>query len=272
MTTEHASLHGQVALVTGASTGIGRVLAEALARHGAAVAGMARGAERLEEAMAEVAAATSVRTLAVAADVSDAAQVDGAVARVGSELGRVDLLVNCAGLVDAAEVPAWEADERQWWDVVTSHVRGAQLLARAVVPLMLAQGSGRVVNLASSMGTRAEPDYSAYSVAKAAQMRLTECLAASLAGTGVHAFNIAPGLVETDMTRSMPRWDGFTDWTPPERVVELVLAAAAGTLDPWSGRFLRAGVDTPESARAVPVDGPARQLRLRGYGEGDPFA
>lgn len=272
MTTEVARpLAGQVAMVTGASTGIGRRLAEALANRGAAVAGLARGPERLAEAMGQIAEATGARTLAVATDVMDRSEVDAAVARVVDDLGPIDLLVNNAGLIDAAEVPVWAAEPDQWWAVVTSHVRGAQLTIRAVVPDMLDRGRGRVINLASGMGTRAEPDYSAYSVGKAGQIRLTEALAASLAGTGIYAFNIAPGLVQTDMTRSMPRWGADTSWTPPERVVDLVCAVAEGELDAWSGRFLRAGVDDPDDVRTVTPEGGARQLRLQSYGPADPW-
>jgi NAD(P)-dependent dehydrogenase (short-subunit alcohol dehydrogenase family) len=267
-----AELSGQIALVTGASTGIGRHLAEGLAERGVAVAGMARNEERLRKAMAEVAAATGARTLAVAADVTDRASVDAAVARVADELGRVDLLVNNAGLIDAAEVPVWEADADQWWEVIGSHIRGAQLMVRAVVPGMLARGHGRIVNLASGMSTKANRDYSAYSVAKTGLMRLTEALQLSLQGSGVHAFDVAPGVVDTPMTRSMEMWRDFEDWTPPERVVELVAAVAAGELDAWAGRFLRAGKDDLETVRGItPDDDAARQLRLRPYGDTDPL-
>jgi len=266
------ALSGQVALVTGASTGIGRHLAQGLVARGVAVAGLARNEQRLTAAMAEVAEASGVRTLAVAADVTDRAAVDAAVARVADELGRVDLLVNNAGVVDAAEVPVWEADPDQWWDVVTSHIRGAQLLARAVVPGMLARGHGRIVNLASGMSTRANRDYSAYSVAKTGLMRLTEALNLSLQGSGVMAFDVAPGVVDTPMTRSMAMWQGFTDWTPPDRVVELVSAIAAGEVDAWCGRFLRAGADDLETVRRLTPDGVARQLRLVPYGDDDPVA
>jgi NAD(P)-dependent dehydrogenase (short-subunit alcohol dehydrogenase family) len=265
-------LSGQVALVTGASTGIGRALAEGLAASGMAVAGMARNEERLTTAMTEVAGATGGRTLAVAADVTDRAAVDAAVARVADELGRVDLLVNNAGVVDAAEVPVWEADPDQWWDVVASHVRGAQLLVRAVVPGMLARGHGRVVNLASGMSIRANRDYSAYSVGKTGLMRLTEALDLSLQGSGVRAFDVAPGVVDTPMTRSMAMWRDFTDWTPPERVVELVAAIADGQLDAWAGRFVRAGKDDLETLRALTPEDAARQLRLTPYEADDPVA
>jgi NAD(P)-dependent dehydrogenase (short-subunit alcohol dehydrogenase family) len=265
-------LRGQVALVTGASTGIGRALVEGLAARGVAVAGLARDEQRLTAAMAEVAAASGVRTLTVAADVTDRGAVDAAVARVADELGRVDLLVNNAGTIDAEEVPVWEADPDQWWDVVASHVRGAQLLVRAVVPGMLARGHGRVVNLASGMGTRAHRDYSAYSVAKTGLMRLTEALDLSLQGSGVHAFDVAPGVVDTPMTRSMDMWRGFTDWTPPERAVELIVAIAAGELDAWAGRFVRAGRDDLDTLRSVMPQDAVRQLRLKPYGDDDPLA
>jgi NAD(P)-dependent dehydrogenase (short-subunit alcohol dehydrogenase family) len=264
-------LSRQVALVTGASTGIGRHLVEGLAARGMAVAGLARSEDRLVAAMAEVAQATGARTLAMAADVTDRAAVDRAVARVADELGRVDLLVNNAGVIDAAEVPVWEADPDQWWDVVAGHVRGAQLLVRAVVPGMLARGHGRVVNLASGMSTRANRDYSAYSVAKTGLLRLTEALTLSLQGSGLFAFDVAPGVVDTPMTRSMEMWRDFEDWTPPERVVDIVAAIAAGELDAWSGRFLRAGKDDLDTLRRLTPEGAARQLRLLPYGDGDPL-
>ena len=266
------AFRGQVALVTGASTGIGRHLVEGLAARGMAVAGLARNEERLRTAMVEVADATGARTLAVAADVTDRASVEAATGQVVAELGQVDLLVNNAGLIDEFEVPLWEADADQWWEVVSSHIRGAQLTIRTLVPWMVLRNRGRVVNIASGMSTRAYPDYSAYSVAKTGLMRLTESLATALEGSDVQAFDVAPGVVDTPMTRSMHMWQGFTDWTPPERVVEMVTAIAAGALDAWSGRLLSATTDDLEELRATTPAGAARQLRLRPYRDGDPFA
>ena len=267
-----ADLTGLVALVTGASVGIGRHLAEGLAARGAAVAGIARGGDRLRTAMAEVAAATGARTLAVAADVTDAAAVDAAVAAVSRELGTVGLLVNNAGLIDAAEVPLWDADPGQWWAVVESQVRGPFLLARAVLPGMVAAGGGRVVGLASGIGTRADPLYSAYSAGKTAQMRITESIDLAGAAHGVRAFDLAPGVVDTAMTRAMPMHAGRTEWSRPSDVVDLVVAIAAGELDAWSGRFVRAGVDTLDTLRATTPAGDARRLRLVPYGDADPLA
>ena len=261
-----------MALVTGASTGIGRHLAEGLAARGMAVAGVARGEERLRTAMAEVAEATGAPTLAVAADVTDRASVEAAVGRVREQLGPVDLLVNNAGLIDEFEVPLWEADPDQWWKVVASHLRGSFLMCRTVVPWMVLRNRGRVVNIASGMGVRGNADYSAYSVAKTGLMRLTESLSLALEGSDVRAFDVAPGVVDTPMTRAMHMWEGFTDWTPPEKVVGLVTAIAAGQLDQWSGRFLRAGADDLETLRTVTPEDAARRLRLRPYGDADPLA
>ncbi|SNR88545.1 SDR family NAD(P)-dependent oxidoreductase [Blastococcus mobilis] len=266
------ALAGQVALVTGASTGIGRHLVEGLAGRGMAVAGLARGGDRLTATMAEVAEATGARTLGVAADVTDRDAVASAVEQVVAELGQVDLLVNNAGLIDAAEEPLWEVDPDEWWEVVSSHIRGGFLLCRTVVPWMVLRNSGRIVDLASGMSVRARPEYSAYSVAKTGLMRMTEALTGALEGTGVRAFDVAPGVVDTPMTRSMPMWRGFEDWTPPEKVVELIAAIAAGELDAWSGRFLRAGADDLQHLCAVTPTGAARQLRLQPYGDDDPLA
>ncbi|MGR7024927.1 SDR family oxidoreductase [Geodermatophilus sp. URMC 62] len=265
-------LGGRVALVTGASAGIGRRLTEGLAVRGVTVVGVARGAERLTRAMAEVADATGKRTLAIPADVTDRTAVDAAVARAQEECGPIDLLVNNAGLIDAAEASLWDADPDQWWDVVASNVRGAFLVSRAVVPTMVARRSGTIVNLASGSGLRAKPEYSAYSVAKTGLMRFTEALAGSLAGTGVKVFDLAPGVVETDMTRSMAMWRGKTDWTDPELVVHWVVAMAQGQLDQWSGRFVHAAADRVDVlAHVEGLGDDARRLRLHEWGSEDTF-
>ena len=258
------------ALITGASAGIGRHLAEGLAARGMAVAGLARNPGRLATAMGDVAAATGARTLAVAADVTDRAAVETAVARTLEEFGRVDLLVNNAGLMDPEEVPVWEADPDEWWSVVESHIRGGLLPVHAVVPGMVARQHGRVVSLASGLSTRGGRLYSAYSVGKTGLMRLTETLAAGLEGTGVYAFDVSPGVVRTAMSTSMSIHEGRTEWTDPADVVALVAAIAAGELDQWSGRFLHTGFDDLDTLRRTRPEGVGRQLRMIPYGESDP--
>jgi NAD(P)-dependent dehydrogenase (short-subunit alcohol dehydrogenase family) len=136
---------------------------------------------------------------------------------------------------------------------------------------MVARHSGRVVSLASGMSTRGGRLHSAYSVGKTGLMRLTETLAAGLEGTGVRAFDIAPGVVRTALSTGMSMHEGRTEWTDPADVVALVAAVAAGELDGWSGRFLRAGVDDLDTLRRTAPAGAARQLRLLPYGEDDPL-
>lgn len=255
--------HGaRVALVTGASRGIGAHLVRALVGAGWTVVGLSRsgtvpaGAEGL------------------ACDVTDAEAVQTTVAHVVAEHGHIDLLVNNAGLVET-EQPLWEADVDQWWQVMVTNVKGPFLLAHAVVPHMIAAGGGRIINLNSGSGTRESAALTAYHASKSALARLTGGLALAGAEHGVHAFDLAPGVVETDMTHSMDLHRGRTEWTDPEDVTALVLAIADGELDGFSGRFMRAGADDLDDLRTRSRAGLGegeRMLRLRPWGPDDPVA
>lgn len=251
-----------VALVTGASRGIGDHLVRALVAAGWQVVGLSRSGTVAEGAEG------------IVCDVTDPAAVEEAVARVVDEHGRIDLLVNNAGLVEP-ERPLWESDVEEWWQVMVTNVRGPYLLTRAVVPRMIAQGGGRVVNLNSGAGTRENPLLTAYTASKSALARLTGGTAAAGAEHGVRAFDLAPGVVETDMTHSMVMHEGRTDWTAPEDVAALLLAMAEGELDGFSGRLVRAGADDLDQLRARSAAGLGegeRMLRLRPWGDDDPLA
>ena len=261
-----------VALVTGASRGIGAAIVRALADAGYAVSLVARDATALEAVASDLRAA-GVETLTAAMDVVDGEAVRGFVDAVVGRLGGIDLLVNNAGAIEP-EVPLWEADPQRWWSVVETNVRGPFLFTHAVVPHMLAAGGGRVVNLNSGAGVREYAQLSAYSASKSALARLTGAVHAAGARRGIRAFDLAPGHVRTDMTLSMDLHEGRTQWTPVEAVTDLLLALASGRLDAWSGRFVRAGVDTPDTlaARAEAGLGPDdRMLRLRPWGADDPL-
>jgi len=253
----------RTALVTGASRGIGRALAVGLAAAGLDVAVLARDERLLEETAEEVRAA-GARALVLAADVTDGSAVRAAVEQVEDRLGPVDLLVNNAGVIDA-EVPLWESDPERWWAVVETNVRGPFLLSHAVVPRMLARGGGRVVDLNSGAGTRDSARSTAYYVSKTALFRIGGALHEAGYDRGLRSFEVAPGVVRTDMTLSMPVHQDRTEWTDPADVVALVAAIARGELDALSGRYLRAGADTPESLRALAARGLApdsRRLRV----------
>ena len=207
-------------------------------------------------------------------DVTDADQVERAVAQVVDRHGRIDLLVNNAGLVET-EQPLWESDVDEWWQVMVTNVRGPYLLTRAVVPHLISAGGGRVVNLNSGSGTRESPVLTAYHASKSALARLTGGTAVAGEEHGVLAFDLAPGVVETDMTHSMRMHADRTEWTSPDDVVELFLALAHGDLDAYSGRMVRAGADDVAELRRRADKGlpdGARMLRLRPWGPADPVA
>jgi len=241
-----------VAVVTGASRGIGLHIAEGLERAGYA-------AERGSRAVAEV---------------TDAAAVERWVADIADRHGRIDLVVNNAGVIDA-EVPIEESDADEWWRTMEVNVLGPYLVTRFVMPHMVRAGGGRIVNLNSGAGTRAGEVASAYNVSKTALARITGSTHLSGTAHGIRAFNLAPGVVRTDMTLSMRAHEGRTEWTSPEEVVELVLALASGDLDAWSGRMVRAGVDTPASLRERAARGLGdadRTIALRPWGDDDPLS
>jgi len=258
----------RTALVTGAGRGLGRALAVGLAGAGLRVAVLGRSAQSLDDVVAELGG----EAVAVVADVRDydAVQLAVAEAERGLDAG-IDLLVNNAGVIESTEVPVWQADPQEWWDVVETDLRGPFHCVRAVVPGMIARGGGRVIDLNSGAGALDREIYSAYCAAKAGLFRITGNLHLAGFSRGLRAFEISPGVVRTDMTASMAMHRGRTDWTPVERLVELVVAVAAGRLDQWSGRFLRAGLDDPEVLSGVDPGPRGRLLGVLPYGPDDPL-
>ncbi len=262
------------ALVTGASSGIGRAIAVGLARAGLAVALLGRDQGRLDEVAEEV-RATGARCVTATAETTDLGSLAAAVAAVTAALGPIDLLVDSAGVIEPEEVPVWEADPEHWRHVIEVDLIGAFHAVRAVVPAMVERGAGRVVQLNSGAGTKAAPVNSAYNAAKTGLWRIGGALHLAGHEKGIRVFELAPGVVRTPMTRSMAHHAGRTEWTDPADVVALVVAMAHGDLDAWSGRMVRAGADTPRSLAAREAAGPlgdARTLGLLPYADDDPLA
>jgi 3-oxoacyl-[acyl-carrier protein] reductase len=269
-----APLGGQVALVSGAGRGIGRELVLGLAAAGARVGLVGRTRAPLDAVLSEC-AALGARAVAVPADVADRDRARAAVDTVVRDLGPVDLLVTNAGLRERAAATPWEADPDDWWRVVETNLRGTFLLDRLVLPAMVGRGAGRVLHVGSGMGQRANPDWSAYAVSKAAVSRLTDSLAAALDGTGVTVLEVSPGLVRTDMTETMWGPPDEQAWNPAQRVVDLAVRFAAGELDSLHGRFVHAARDDVDRLLRVAADlraADARTLRLRTFGPDDPLA
>jgi len=191
-------LAGKTALITGAAGGIGHETARMLAAEGVRVALADLGSPRLNEAIAGLPGA-----LRVELDVTNEASVGTAVHHALNGLGRIDVLVNCAGIYRIGELA--DVDSTAWDQMLDINLRGTYLVCRAVLPGMIASQSGAIVNLSSISGrtksTLATPSYVA---SKAGIIGLTMALASQNAKHGVRANTVAPGPVDTDMIRTLP--------------------------------------------------------------------
>jgi NAD(P)-dependent dehydrogenase (short-subunit alcohol dehydrogenase family) len=193
-------LTGEVALVTGASSGIGRHIAELLAAAGAKVALAARRGERLAEAAREIEAAGG-ECRPIACDVTRPDSVAAAVAAAETELGPLTILVNNAGVV--VSKPLFEHTEADWDHVVDTNLKGAWLVAREFAHHLVGlKRPGRIINISSVLGLRTIGRVPAYCAAKAGLTHLTHVLAMELARYGILVNALAPGYVETDFNRA----------------------------------------------------------------------
>jgi NAD(P)-dependent dehydrogenase (short-subunit alcohol dehydrogenase family) len=221
---------GRVAIVTGASSGIGRRTAELLADRGARVAIVARSEGKLREI-------AGGRMLVVPGDVADPAVVERLFSAVESELGPCDLLVNNAGIIDPA--PLVETSEERWRRMFAVNVDAVFLTCRRALPSMLARGAGAIVNVASISGVPGPekfPGWVSYCASKGAVISLTEALAVEVKARGVRVNCISPGSVDT------PMWAEASGGSPAEmtaaEVAEAILFLASDRSRPMNGQNL----------------------------------
>jgi acyl-CoA synthetase (AMP-forming)/AMP-acid ligase II/NAD(P)-dependent dehydrogenase (short-subunit alcohol dehydrogenase family) len=260
-------LAGQVAMVTGASRGLGLVIAKAYAEAGAAVAFVARSAGPLAEAVDEVTAGGGT-ALAVQADVDDRASMAAAVRQVTEQLGPVDVLVNNAGITGPMG-PLWEVDADEWWESMRVNLRSVVTGVQLVVPSMIARGRGRVLNITTEAGVFRWPLVTSYAVSKSAVIKLTENLAVELRGTGVSALSVHPGLLpiglsepalshqepETPAQASVFAWIRRSlesgQGVDPQTSADFLLRLAAGDADGLSGRHVSVHDDLDAMAARI---------------------
>lgn len=190
---------GKNAIVTGASSGLGRQFALCLAEQGANVAILARRLEKLEEVKQEV-EAYGVKCLAVPCDVTDSASIKSAVAAVETGFGRVDILINNAGAGFA--VPAVEATDEEWEKIINTNVNGVFYVAREVGKLMLKQNYGKIINIGSfhCQVTMNGVPRAGYSTSKGAVNMMTKALAAEWAKNGITVNTLGPGYFKSEMS------------------------------------------------------------------------
>lgn len=191
-------LEGRVALVTGAARGIGAATARRLAADGAQVALIDLDVESCERVAAEI-AATGTGGISCRANVADTGEAEAAIARTVAHFGRLDILVNNAGITRDNLIHKLTDDE--WDQVVSTHLRGAFVFARAAQAIMVRQRYGRIISLSSTsaLGNRGQANYAA---AKAGIQGLTRSLAIDLGPFGITVNAVAPGYIDTEMTRA----------------------------------------------------------------------
>lgn len=247
-------LKDKVVVVTGGGRGIGRAIALAHAAEGARVAVLSRTESDLEETVGLIAGLAGAG-LAVPVDLVDYGQVESAFATIARELGPVDVLINNAGNYVAIG-PVWEVGPDEWWRDVEVNVRPTYNCCRVVLPVMIARGGGRIINLIGGGTAGAFAYGSGYAVGKSGVMRLTECLTQEVADSNIAVLAMAPGLVRTAMTDYQRTSDAGKkylqavikrledrDELPPERAADLAVAISTGRFDRLTGRALTAWDD-----------------------------
>jgi 3-oxoacyl-[acyl-carrier protein] reductase len=191
-------LSGKVALVTGASQGLGRRFAETLAAHGASVGLAARQTDKLEVLRRALEAAGG-RAASTALDVTDTAAIDPALARIEDALGPIDVLINNAGIAVARGV--LEQTEADWDKVIDTNLKGAFFVAQAVAKRMVERGGGNIVNVASVLALDVIGHLAPYAAAKGGLWQLTRTMALELARHNVRVNALAPGYIVTEINR-----------------------------------------------------------------------
>ncbi len=200
---EFCSLENRVALVTGASRGIGAEIALELARGGARVAVNYRSSKDAAEAVAREAGG-----VAFAGDMADAEQAKALVEAVEGELGDIDILVNNAGITRDTLIARMSDEE--WREVISTNLDGVFHSCRAVARKMLRRRSGAIVNMSSFVGVHGNPGQTNYAASKGGIIGFTKALAKELGPRGVRVNAIAPGYIETELTENLPEdWRGF---------------------------------------------------------------
>ncbi len=227
-------LEGKVAMITGASQGLGRALALAYAKEGAQVVVNSRSEESIRP-VAEEAESTSAEVLALAADVSKSADVEKLVGAAVERFGKIDVLVNNAGVL-GPRVAIVEYPEDEWRQVIDANLTGPFLVSKAVIQHMPEGGS--IVNVVSGVSIEGRPEWGAYAVSKFGVEGLTQILAAELKERGIRVNAVDPGGMRTEMrAAAYPEEDLMTRITPEENTEVFLYLASDQSKGVTGNRF-----------------------------------
>jgi 3-oxoacyl-[acyl-carrier protein] reductase len=196
------SLKGKVAVVTGGAQGIGKAIAERLARNGASIVVADRQVEKATSTADEITANTGQQAIAVQVDVANSTSAKAMIDRAVAEFGRVDILVNNAGITRDGLIMRMKEED---WDLVLNiNLKGAFNCSQAVIRAMMKQHYGRIVNITSVSGVSGQAGQTNYSSSKAGLIGFTKALAKEVGSRGITVNAVAPGFIETELTANLP--------------------------------------------------------------------
>ena len=244
-------------VITGASRGIGKNIAQRLAREGAYVNLLARTKKQLNDTKVDIVKKGGQASI-YPVDVTDERRIVYTFKTIIDNIGSVDILINDAG-IDGPLGPVWEIDTNEWWDCLNVNLRGAFLCIHAVLPYMIFNKKGTIINMASSTGERPIPFNSAYGLSKMALIRLSEIIALESKEFGIKVFSIHPGRIDTSMTRAVSKKANQDTWwankfrsiysksefISTELVEDLIIKLATGEADRLSGHYITVFDDIP---------------------------
>jgi len=244
-------LGGKVAIITGGSRGIGRAITLAFVQEGAKVAVVGRNKPRCDEVVAQI-SKSGGKAISIQSDVTNEADVARMAKQTKDKLQRIDILVNNAGVnLPYRMVTELTLDEWNW--VLGVNLTGSFLCARAVLPLMIAQCSGKIINMSSLGGRWGAAGRAPYRPAKAAIINFTECLAAEVKEYGIDVNAICPGAVDTDMLHEVTDGDIPANVMPPEEIAAVAVFLASDESKSITGTTVDAFGLTNPLFCAVPV-------------------
>ena len=246
-------MQGKVVIITGASRGIGAAAARVFAAAGAKVALLARSGDQVAAIAAEIGPAA----LALRCDIAQADEVAAAVAQVVAQFGRVDVLINNAGVIDPI-APLTSADADAWGRSIDINLKGVFHGIRAAVPVMKAQGGGTVITVSSGAATTPYEGWSAYCAGKAGALMLTRALHLEEAAHGIRALGLSPGTVATEMQVKI-RASGVNPVSqldpavhiPAEWPARALLWMCGAEADPWLGKDISLRDETVRKAAGL---------------------
>jgi len=234
-------LRGKVAIITGAGKGLGRASAVEMAREGAYLVILSRTSPEIEETSRMI-EEVGGEVLPLKADISRTTDVEQAVDKAHSRFGKVDILMNNAAVIGPVR-PLYEVDEKDWDMCMDINVKGYYLFSKAVIPHMIRQKRGKIINLTSGLGVMAMPLFGGYSIAKAGVIHLTKILAEELKPHNIQVNGLDPGVMDTKMQEDLrnlgpevlgdaiyAEFSGYKEkgiLKPPERVAKLAAFLAS---------------------------------------------